>query len=87
MSSKKDQQAQDMGYFFKPSGGQPDKMLSQWDKGNQRQDFRPYERHIKSLNQRIMTTYRLPIAIEHAYPKWPLVDYRKKELKRGRHFF
>jgi hypothetical protein len=27
-----------------------------------------------------MTTYRLPIAIEHALPKWPLVDFRKKSL-------
>jgi hypothetical protein len=37
-----------------------------------------FERHIKTLNQRIMTTYRLPIAIEHALPKWPLVDFRKE---------
>jgi hypothetical protein len=37
-----------------------------------------FERHIKTLNQRIMATYRLPIAIEHALPKWPLVDFRKK---------
>jgi hypothetical protein len=25
-----------------------------------------------------MTTYRLLIAIEHALPNWPLVDFRKK---------
>ena len=25
-----------------------------------------------------MTTYRLPIEIEHALPNWPLVDFRKK---------
>ena len=27
-----------------------------------------------------MTTYRLPIGIEHALPKWPLVDFRKNSL-------
>jgi hypothetical protein len=36
-----------------------------------------FERHIKTLSQRIMTTYRLLIAIEHALPNWLLVDYRK----------
>jgi len=30
-----------------------------------------------------MTTYRLLIAIEHALPNWPLVDFRKKELRKG----
>jgi len=30
------------------------------------------------FKQRIMTTYRLPTAIEHGLPKWPLVDFRKK---------
>jgi hypothetical protein len=39
MSRKKN--PQDMGYFLKPSGGEPDKKLSQWDKANQRQDFWP----------------------------------------------
>jgi hypothetical protein len=32
------------------------------------------ERHIKTLSQRIMTTYRFLIAIEHAFPNWPLVE-------------
>jgi len=45
-----------------------------------------FERHIKTLSQRIMTTYRLLIAIEHALPNWPLVDFRKKALIRG-YFF
>jgi|GEM_PF-2029661 hypothetical protein len=27
-----------------------------------------------------MTTYRLLIAIEHASPNWPLVDFRKESL-------
>jgi hypothetical protein len=29
----------------KPCGGQSDRKLSQWDKGNQRQDFSPNEIH------------------------------------------
>jgi hypothetical protein len=29
-----------------------------------------------------MTTYRLLIAIEHALPNWPLVDFRKKLSRR-----
>jgi hypothetical protein len=29
-----------------------------------------------------MTTYRLPIAIEHALAKWPLVDFRKKSSRK-----
>ena len=37
--------------------------------------------HIKSLNQRIMTTYRLPSAIEHALPNWPLVDFMKNSTE------
>jgi hypothetical protein len=37
-----------------------------------------FEGHIKTLSHRIMTTYRLLIAIEHVLPKWPLVDFRKK---------
>ncbi|MGZ3937072.1 MAG: hypothetical protein ACXVMS_18950, partial [Flavisolibacter sp.] len=41
-----------------------------------------FERHIKTLSQRIITTYRLLIAIEHALPNWPLVEYRKK-LRRN----
>ena len=40
-----------------------------------------YERHIKTLSRRIMTTYRLLIAIEHAWPNWPLVDFRKLSLR------
>ncbi len=35
------------------------------------------ERHIKTLSQRIMTTYLLLIAIEYALKNWPLMDYRK----------
>ena len=31
---------------------------------------------IKTLNQKIMTTYRLLIAIEYALPNCPLVDFR-----------
>ena len=42
-----------------------------------------FERHIKTLSQRIMTTYRLLIAIEHALPNWPLEDYRKKSVIYG----
>ena len=37
-----------------------------------------FERHIKTLSQRIITTYPLLIAIEHALPNWPLVDFRKE---------
>jgi hypothetical protein len=33
-----------------------------------------FARHIKTLSQRIMTTYRLLIAIEHALPNWPIVE-------------
>ena len=29
-----------------------------------------------------MTTYRLLIAIEHALPNWPLVDFRKYSFGR-----
>ena len=39
-----------------------------------------FERHSKTLSQRIMTTHRLLIAIEHALPNWPLVDHRKESL-------
>jgi hypothetical protein len=35
-----------------------------------------FERHIKTLNQRIMTIHRLPIAIEHPLANWPLGDFR-----------
>ena len=38
-------------------------------------------RDIKTLNQKIMTTYRLLIAIEHALPNCPLVDFRKKSRR------
>jgi hypothetical protein len=34
-----------------------------------------------------MTTYRLLIAIEHALPNWPLVDFRKEELRKRDCFF
>jgi hypothetical protein len=37
-----------------------------------------FERDIKTLSKRIMTTYRLLIVIEHALPNWPIVDLRKK---------
>src|SRR4030042_2082974 len=33
-----------------------------------------FQRHIKTLSQRIMTTYRLLIAIDYAFPNWPLVE-------------
>jgi hypothetical protein len=33
-----------------------------------------YETHIKTFDQKIMTTYRLPIEIEHALPNWFLVE-------------
>jgi hypothetical protein len=29
-----------------------------------------------------MTTYRLLIAIKHALPNWPFVDFMKKETKK-----
>jgi hypothetical protein len=32
---------------------------------------------ISKLSQRIVTTYRLPIEIEHALPNWLLVDYKE----------
>lgn|SRR5512139_317231 len=32
----------------------------------------------QNFKPQIMTTYRLLIAIEHALPSWPLVDFRKK---------
>jgi hypothetical protein len=37
----------------------------------------PSERDIKTLNQKVMTTCRLPITIEYSLPNWPLVDYKK----------
>jgi hypothetical protein len=42
-----------------------------------------FERHIQNLSHRIITTYRLLSAIEHALPNWPLVDFRKKFSKMG----
>jgi hypothetical protein len=33
---------------------------------------------ISKLGQRMATTYRLLIAIEHALPNWPLVDYKEE---------
>jgi hypothetical protein len=40
-----------------------------------------FEGHIKTLRQRIMATYRLLIAIEHALTNWHLVDFRKEALR------
>ena len=37
-----------------------------------------FERYIKTLSRRIMTTNRLLIAIKQALPNWPSVDYRKE---------
>jgi len=38
---------------------------------------------ISKLSQRIVTTYRLLIAIEYALPNWPLVDYKKESSEKG----
>jgi len=37
-----------------------------------------YGRQIKTLNQRMTTTYRLPIQIKHVLLKWPVEEYRKE---------
>jgi len=37
-----------------------------------------YFKDISKPSQRMATTYRLLIGIEHALPNWPLVDFRKK---------
>jgi hypothetical protein len=37
----KKKKQQDMGFFLKPSGGEPDKRLSQGVKGNPRREFGP----------------------------------------------
>jgi len=36
-----------------------------------------FEGYIKTLSQKIITTCRLLIAIEHALRNWPLLDFRK----------
>jgi hypothetical protein len=46
-----------------------------------------FERHNKTLSQRVMTTYQLLIAIEHALPNWPLVDFRKESSGRPQGFW
>jgi hypothetical protein len=40
-----------------------------------------YGEHIKTFNERIMTTYGLPIEIEHALPNWFLVEEVLHTLK------
>jgi hypothetical protein len=42
-----------------------------------------YGTHIKTFAQKMMTTYRLPIQIEHTLPNLVLVDCRK--LSTGSH--
>jgi hypothetical protein len=32
-------------------------------------------------------TYRLPIAIQHSLSNWPLVDFRKEEVRKRDYFF
>jgi hypothetical protein len=36
---------------------------------------------ISKLSPKMATTYRLIIAIEHALSNWPLVEYRKEEVR------